>query len=97
MCFGCLGLSRQDLWRLTLGEIQDMITGYNYRRYLDSRRDAEHAIFVAACFGGKIGNIEELCGRWANNRVMTIQEANEFYTNLAKRRAADNGVFTSAI
>ena len=79
-------MSRQDLWRLTTGEILDLIQGFQYKQYLASRQNAELAFFVAAAFSGKIRRVEELCGKWIDGKVMTLAEANNYYTELAKKK-----------
>lgn len=93
MSFGCLGLKPADLWEITLGNLLDMIQGYHYKQYIESRKDAQHAMFVAAAFSGKINNIEQLCGKWVDGRVMSITEANDYYTELAakRKRAREDG------
>lgn len=91
MAYGCLGLTRKDLWEIPLGDLLDMIQGYHYKQYIQSRRDAEHAMYVVAAFSGKIRNIEQLCGKWVDGRVMSVEEANEYYQLAARKRAARNG------
>ncbi|OUO91824.1 hypothetical protein B5F39_11870 [Cloacibacillus sp. An23] len=78
MALGPLGLTHEDLWHVTRGQLSDLIHAYNYKNYLARRERAELAVFVALYQGRKPPSIEKLCGEWEGGRVMTPEEANKY-------------------
>lgn len=88
MALGPLGLTHEDLWHITRGQIFDLIHAYNYRKYLERRERAELAAFVAIYQGKKPPSIEELCGEWVDGGIMTIHEANKYRLRKIKEAAA---------
>ena len=84
---GPLGLTHEDLWHITTGEIQDLVIAHNYQRHLKRREDYILASLIGAAMGSKYPSMDEVCGRWLDNRVMEPEEANEYVLELARRRS----------
>ena len=96
MALGPLGLSHEDLWHVTRGQLNDLIHAYNYKCYLVRRERAELAAFVAIYQCRKPPSIDKLCGEWCGGRVMTVEEANRYRLEKIKEAAA-NGKHDAAI
>ena len=96
MALGPLGLTHEDLWHVTRGQLFDLIHAYNYKSYLVRRERAELAAFIAIYQGKKPPSIEKLCGEWCDCRVMTVEEANRYRLEKIKEAAA-NGKHDAAI
>lgn len=84
IALGPLRLSHEDLWRLTWGEVQDLVHGYRYREYLETRRAAQHAAWIMnAC--GRLKHpvkCDDLAGYWVDGRVLS---KNKYHEHLKKR------------
>lgn len=84
IALGPLRLFHEDLWRLTWGEVQDLVHGYRYREYLETRRAAQHAAWIMnAC--GRLKHpvkCDDLAGYWVDGRVLS---KNEYHEHLKKR------------
>jgi hypothetical protein len=83
---GPLGLTHEDLWRLTRGEIADLAHAYRYKKFLDMQSMAVLAFYIAAAQTGKAKSIDQLCGVWEGGRAMTQEEAAEYYREKARER-----------
>lgn len=86
-----MGLRHEDLWRITYGQLLDLIDAWRYKEYLIDRHNAAHAFYVGAVFGGKIKSVEDLCGVWENGQVMSKAEAFAFREKMRKKAAKKNG------
>lgn len=80
MALGPLGLSYEDLWHVTIGEIKDLTIADNYKRHLKRREDFIFASLLGAAVGGGLKNvtIDDYAGRWVNNQIMEPDAANEY-------------------
>jgi hypothetical protein len=89
--FGPLQLRHADLWEITLGELLDLIDGYRYRDYLETRRLTAAAALVANCSGNlkRPLRVDDLVGHWVNGRLMDTQEYWEYSKALAIKRKHD--------
>ena len=74
--FGPLQLRHADLWDITLGEILDLIDGYRYREYLETRRAMTAAALVANASGNlkRQVRVEDLVGHWVDGRIIGSAE-----------------------
>lgn len=77
---GPLGLTHEDLWHITTGEIQDLVIAHNYQRHLKRREDFIFASLLGAAVGGGLKNvtIDDYAGRWVDNQIMEPDAANEY-------------------
>ncbi len=77
---GPLGLTHEDLWHITTGEIQDLVIAHNYQRHLKRREDFIFASLLGAAIGGGLKNvtIDDYAGRWVDNQIMEPDAANEY-------------------
>ena len=81
-------MTREDLWKITLGELQDAIDAYRYNEYLKSRRDARLAVWI--CNGGgmrsKPLHINDLVGEWVDGRVLSREEHFDYLKKKVRKR-----------
>lgn len=58
---------------MTLGELSDLIAARRYRDYLEARRDARLACWIANGSGMRTEalHVEDLVGYWVDGAVMT--------------------------
>lgn len=71
MAFGPLGLRHEDLWRVTPGEVRDLIEGYRYKEYLDARKDARLARWILSVWCRQVPSADEMTGVWDDGEIMT--------------------------
>ena len=81
-----MGFTYEDLWFITRGQLCDYIVAYNYKKYIERRDKLTYAIDVITLKHGKCGSVEEICGRWLDNRVMTWSEANKWVIENASKK-----------
>lgn len=75
MAFGPLGLTYNDLWSVTLADLNDMAEGWRYNRFLDARRDARLAMWIRVMvWAKKAPSVEDLTGVWEDGQVMSKEE-----------------------
>lgn len=75
MAFGPLGLTYNDLWVVTLADLNDMAEGWRYNRFLEARRDARLAMWIRfMVWAKKAPSIEDLTGIWEDGQVMSKEE-----------------------
>lgn len=73
---GILGLTHEDLWHVSLGQLYDRIYAHKYKIYCDRVEAAIHASYGAALNNStKKLTIEDLVGRWEDGLILS---ANEF-------------------
>lgn len=83
MAFGPLGLTYNDLWSVTLADLNDMAEGWRYNRFLDARRDARLAMWIRVMVWAKNApSVEDLTGVWEDGQVMSKEEQ---YRRIVKR------------
>ena len=80
-------LRHDDLWELGLGELLDLIDGYRYRDWIESRRLMTAAALIANCSGNLRHplSVEDLIGRWVDGQVMDEESYGEYCKALARR------------
>lgn len=75
MAFGPLGLTYNDLWSVTLADLNDMAEGWRYNRFLEARRDARLAMWIRVMvWAKKAPSVEDLTGVWEDGQVMSKEE-----------------------
>lgn len=75
MAFGPLGLTYNDLWSVTLADLNDMAEGWRYNRFLDALRDARLAMWIRVMvWAKKAPSVEDLTGVWEDGQVMSKEE-----------------------
>lgn len=91
MAFGPLQLRHDELWNLSLGELLDLIDGYRYRDWLESRRLMTAAVLIANCSGNLRHplSVEDLVGRWVDGQIMDEDAFGEYCKDLARRHRAE--------
>ncbi|WP_034443505.1 hypothetical protein [Cloacibacillus evryensis] len=90
MALGPLGLSHEDLWHITHGQLTDKIIAYNYNAYLRRREAAIAAAYAAIWQNSKQHHtLDELCGVWDGVRI--IEETEYKTQQLAKIRGGTHG------
>ncbi len=84
-------LRHDDLWELGLGELLDLIDGYRYRDWLESRRLMTAAVLIANCSGNLKHplSVEDLVGRWVDGQIMDEDAYGEYCKDLARRHRAE--------
>lgn len=83
MAFGPLGLTYNDLWSVTLADLNDMAEGWRYNRFLEARRDARLAMWIRVMvWAKKAPSVEDLTGVWEDGQVMSKEEQ---YRRIVKR------------
>lgn len=90
MALGPLGLSHEDLWHVTYGQLTDKIIAYNYNAYL-RRREAAIAAAYAAIWQNSTQSytLDDLCGVW--DGVKIVEETEYKRQQLAKIRGGTRG------
>ena len=83
-----MNLRHSDLWEITLGELLDLIDGYRYRDYLETRRLMSAAALIANSSGNlkRPLRVDDLVGHWVDGRILDRQEYFEYSKALAIRR-----------
>jgi len=73
---GPLQLTHEDLWRLSWGEIEDLVYAFRYREYLESAKRAQHAAWIMNASGNLKHpvRVEDLVGHWVDGQVMSKNE-----------------------
>jgi hypothetical protein len=91
VAFGPLQLRHDELWNLSLGELLDLIDGYRYRDWLESRRLMTAAVLIANCSGNLRHplSVEDLVGRWVDGQIMDEDAFGEYCKDLARRHRAE--------
>jgi len=86
-----LQLRHDDLWELGLGELLDLIDGYRYRDWIESRRLMTAAVLIANCSGNLKHplSVEDLVGRWVDGQIMDEDAYGEYCKDLARRHRAE--------
>ena len=85
---GPLKLKHDDLWKLTIGEYEDLCHAWSYDNYLENQKIA----LLATWLLNGSGNlkypvyVEDLVGRWVDGQVMTEKEYREYIKNKVARR-----------
>ncbi len=91
LAFGPLNLRHADLWEITLGELLDLIDGYRYRDYLETRRLASLTALICNASGNlkRALRVNDITGHWVNGRILDSQEYFEYSKALAIKRKHD--------
>ncbi len=88
VALGPLKLSHEDLWRLSWGEVEDLLYAWRYAEYLESRHRAQHATWILNGSGNLKHTIrvEDLVGHWVDGQVMSKGDYHEFLKRKIKAR-----------
>jgi len=91
VALGPLRLSHDDLWRLTFGELDDLIYAWRYSEFLESQKRAQHAVWIMTASGNlkRPLRVEDLSGYWVDGRIM---DKNEYHEYQKRRIRAKRGV-----
>lgn len=91
IALGPLRLTHEDLWRLTWGEVDDLIYAWKYSEYLESQKRAQHAAWIInAC--GRLKHpvsANDLAGYWVDGQIMSKGEYHEHLKKRVKARRGD--------
>lgn len=91
IALGPLRLTHEDLWRLTWGEVDDLIYAWKYSEYLESQKRAQHAAWIInAC--GRLKHpvsVNDLAGYWVDGQIMSKGEYHEHLKKRVKARRGD--------
>ncbi len=68
--FGPLERSHEDLWRVSVGELGDLIEGWRYNQYLQSRRDARLARWIVSAWCKRVPSVEDMTGVWDDGLIL---------------------------
>ena len=83
---GPLGLTHEDLWHTTYGEIQDLITAYRYKDFLASQSRAQMAIWLMSAWVKKVPSVSDLVGYWVDGENLSKEEYLQRCIKKAKER-----------
>lgn len=77
---GPLRLTHEDLWRLTWGEVDDLIYAWRYSEYLETQKRAQHAAWIMNAAGNlkRPVRVEDLSGFWVDGEVLNKNEYHEY-------------------
>lgn len=90
IALGPLRLSHEDLWRLTWGELEDLIYAWRYSEYLEYQKIAHLAAWLLNGSGNLKMPIraDELVGRWVDGQVMSERKYREYMKRKMQKKAA---------
>ena len=83
---GPLGLSHEDLWTVTNGELGDRMEAHRYKTYLERR---ERAVMTAALMNIHLKrsvSVQDLVGIWRKGEILTKGEFIEKWKEDRRRR-----------
>lgn len=85
---GPLTRTHEDLWRLTWGEIEDLIAAWRYAQYLESRKQARLAAWI---INGTTKRkhpvrVEDLVGYWVDGEIMSKNDYFEYSKEKIKQK-----------
>ncbi len=88
---GPLRLSHEDLWRLTWGEVDDLLYAWKYAEYLESQKRAQSAAWIMNASGNLKHpvRVEDLVGHWVDGRVLSKNEYHEHLKATIRGRKGD--------
>ena len=81
---GPLELSHEDLWRVTIGELNDLIIARRYKDYLEMQKQAQFAQWLMSCWVKKAPSVQDMVGVW-DEKLMRPLGNREAY-EIAKER-----------
>ena len=93
LALGPLRLSHEDLWRLTWGEMDDLIFAWRYREYLEAQKRAQLGAWIMNASGNLKHpvNAQDLAGYWVNGRVLSKNEYHEHLKSRVRTRGEKSG------
>ncbi len=74
----------EDLWRITVGEFEDMIIAYRYNEYLESRKRAQLAGCILSGLVTRPPSIQDIAGIW-DDKTMRVYDKMEMYELIKER------------
>ena len=81
---GPLELSHEDLWHVTIGELNDLIIARRYKDYLEMQKKAQFAQWLMSCWLKKAPSVQDMVGVW-DEKLMRPLGNREAY-EIAKER-----------
>jgi hypothetical protein len=89
---GPLGLSHEDLWFVTNGQIGDRIDAWNYKQYLERRERAYMTSILANMWSKRRISVQDIVGIWHDGKTVSKEDFIEDWKEKRRRRKeAQNG------
>jgi hypothetical protein len=83
---GPLGLSHEDLWFVTNGQLGDLVVAWNYRQYLERKERAYMTSILANLWSKRRIGVQDIVGIWRNGEVTSKEEFIEKWKAERRRR-----------
>jgi hypothetical protein len=95
---GPLGLSHEDLWFVTNGELGDLLDAWNYKQYLERRERAHMTCILANMWSKRHISVQDIVGVWDNGGSVSKQEFFEKWKARRRRgKVEQDGQITAKV
>jgi hypothetical protein len=93
---GPLGLSHEDLWQVTNGQLGDLLDAWHYKQYLERRERAYMTSILANMWSKRHITVQDIVGVWHQGEILSKEDFIEKWKERRRRRrAGQNGQIES--
>jgi uncharacterized protein (DUF433 family) len=95
---GPLGLSHEDLWQVTNGQLGDLLDAWHYKQYLERRERAYMTSILANLWSKRRITVQDIVGIWHHGQTISKEDFIEKWKeNRRRKKGIQDGQNTTEV